>query len=101
MDRFQAREMAEDFLKRFDPLIIRANLVGSYVRDHDYLNDVDILLISQRKICHGPPLNLFYTTEQDWSNAVMHWSIGKAIIQYKSRAKASLQIVCPWLISRK
>ena len=88
MNRYEAVNMAEDFIRRFDPLIIRANFVGSFVRDHPTVNDVDILLICKRKICHGPPLNLFYTTELDWSNAIMHWAIGKAIIQYKIRAKS-------------
>jgi len=88
MNRYDALQMAETFIKRFDADLIRANLVGSFVRKHPEVNDVDILVISKRKFYHGPPLNIFYTTEQDWSNAIMHWSIGKAIIQYKARAKA-------------
>jgi len=88
MKRYDAIQMAKKFVSDFDHLLLKANLVGSLVRDHLEVSDVDILIISKKNIYHGPPLNLFHSSELEWESGVLHWAIGKAIIQYKARAKA-------------
>jgi hypothetical protein len=76
---------AEQFVKDFDDVILKANLVGSLVRDpkkHFYVSDIDILVIVRHKIYHGPPLNLFYTTEKEWEAAALYLTMGMAVIQW-------------------
>lgn len=83
----KAKEIAQEFVNAHDQKLVRANLVGSYVRNHADLGDVDLLLITKKgKIPHQRPLNLFYTDEDSWEAAVLHWSVGKAIIHLKSAA---------------
>lgn len=103
--RHVALRKAEQFTKDFDHLLIRANLVGSLVRDpnrHRYVSDIDILVIVRQKIYHGPPLNLFYSTEEEWESGVLHWAIGKAVIQLKQRAESiNLKFTQHGLFTRK
>lgn len=87
--RTNAIKRAKKFLEEFDDVILQANLVGSLVRDprkHNYVNDIDIAVITTGKIYHGPPLNLFYTTEEEWEACLLHFSIGMKIIQLKRAA---------------
>lgn len=87
--RHNAIKQAKRFVEEWDDVILKANLVGSLVRDprkHNYVNDIDIAIISTRKIYHGPPLNLFYTTEEEWESCMLHFSIGMKIIQLKQSA---------------
>jgi len=87
--RHSAIKQAKKFIQEFNNVILRANLVGSLVRDpkkHNYVNDIDIAVITTQKIYHGPPLNLFYTNEEEWEACLLHFSIGMKIIQLKRAA---------------
>lgn len=87
--RHSAIKQAKKFIEEFNDIILRANLVGSLVRDpkkHNYVNDIDIAVISTQKIYHGPPLNLFYTNEEEWEACLLHFSIGMKIVQLKRAA---------------
>jgi DNA polymerase/3'-5' exonuclease PolX len=80
-----AIKKAKKFVEDFDDVLIKANLVGSLVRDakkHFYVGDIDILIISKHNIYHGPPLNLFYTTEEQWEAAILYLSMGMSVIQW-------------------
>ena len=61
--RYQAKTKAKEFISRFAEDIIRANMVGSWVRDpkkHKWVSDVDLLCVSKRKLYHGPPLDIWF-----------------------------------------
>jgi DNA polymerase/3'-5' exonuclease PolX len=88
--RYAAKQYAKDFVKEFDDDIIRANMVGSWVRDpkkHRYVSDVDLLCISKRKLYHGQPLDIWFVTENQWEAAALYLSIGQRNIKFSARAK--------------
>jgi DNA polymerase/3'-5' exonuclease PolX len=90
LTRYEAKKEAREFIKRFDDDIIRANMVGSWVRDpkkHYHVSDIDMLCISKRKIYHGPPLDIWFCTEDEWKCALLYLSIGQLNIKMSARAK--------------
>lgn len=85
LSRSRALELAQKFVAD-KTAIVRATLVGSWVRDHQTVNDIDILLQTDKRFYTGHPYNLFYATAEDWECGILHWSLGKAIIHHKQRA---------------
>ena len=88
--RYAAKQYAKNFVEEFDDDIIRANMVGSWVRDpkkHRYVSDVDLLCVSKRKLYHGQPLDIWFVTEEQWESAALYLSIGQRNIKFSARAK--------------
>jgi len=88
--RYAAKQYAKEFVKRFDDDIIRANMVGSWVRDpkkHRYVSDVDLVCVSKRKLYHGHPLDIWFVTPEQWGSALLYLSIGQLNIRFSTRAK--------------
>jgi DNA polymerase/3'-5' exonuclease PolX len=88
--RYEAKQYAKQFVQKFDDDIIKANMVGSWVRDpkkHAYVSDVDLLCVSKRKLYHGAPLDIWFVDEDQWEAAALYLSIGQTNIKFSARAK--------------
>lgn len=70
----------------------RAAIAGSFLRGHLLGNDLDLVMILNKKpqLEKEYPLaiNLFLTDEDSFEACVLHYAIGKAIIRLKSKAKS-------------
>lgn len=90
LTRYQAKKHAQEFIEKFDDDILRANMVGSWVRDpkkHRYVSDVDMVCVSKRKLYHGAPYDIWFVDENQWQAALLYLSIGQTNIKFSARAK--------------
>jgi len=70
--------------------IIRGAIIGSLLRKHDYVHDIDILAILDEG-CEIPkpqkPINLFLTTKACWEAALLQYAVGLSVMAIRSNAK--------------
>ena len=78
------------FLEGNRDRIIKGAIVGSILRNHPTVKDVDVLIVPKEGVLEFPipdGINLFKTPLESWECSVLHWATGRAIIGIKAKAK--------------
>lgn len=96
LKREEALRIAERYVEKNREKVHRATLVGSLMRGHRWVKDIDLVVIPQGHLDDSLPMNLFRCDENTWESYILHYAPGKAIIQIKSHA-----IRCGYHLSSK
>lgn len=91
----EALVIAKQILDSIRPSVKRASIVGSLLRGHDTVGDLDIVVVEKnREASIRLPtecpiaINIFSTEDLCWEPCFLHYAIGKAIIRLKGDAKS-------------
>jgi DNA polymerase/3'-5' exonuclease PolX len=82
--------LGADYLVSIQSGILRGAIIGSLLRNHDYVHDIDILVIQHEGIelpKPAKPINLFRCTKETWESHLMHYAVGLAVMAIRSNAK--------------
>lgn len=91
LTRGQALAKARAFVKAHGAVIERVAIVGSILRNHDVVHDVDLLVVLKpgAELQSAPPVNVFTTTREAWEVAVLQYAPGLVTIGLRAKAKAA------------
>jgi DNA polymerase/3'-5' exonuclease PolX len=90
MSRRFALQLAKDWVFQNERRLVRAAIVGSVLRNHPTVHDVDVLVVPQAGalLVSRPPVNVFTTSVVEWESAVLMYAPGMSAIQMRIRAKS-------------
>jgi len=83
-------KLGKEYLASIEPSIIRGAIIGSLLRKHDFVHDIDILAILDEGYeipKPNKPINLFLTTVECWEAALLQYAVGLSVMAMRSNAK--------------
>lgn len=90
-----ALSKAKRFVSQNRGSVRRAAIVGSVLRRHEDVGDIDLLVIPEptKRLPKQAGVNIFYTTPEHWEAGLLHYGPGMATVRLRAIAKSKGMIL--------